>query len=128
MKELLCFFLVLLFTTQAFAGGINVPGESAHVVGGAVLSGAATAIADKYWPDHRALIGFSVSTACGILGEGIDRATTGEKFSSMLQDVAFNAIGAAIGTIITDKFILMPVIKRDHAENAYFGLSLAHSF
>ena len=95
---------MLLFATQTFADAINVPGESAHVAGGAAISGIATAIADKYWPEHRALIGFSVGTASGIIGEGIDRVTNGEDFSSMLQDVAFTTLGAAIGAFITDKY------------------------
>jgi uncharacterized protein YfiM (DUF2279 family) len=130
MKNLLCICAVIFicFVTQALASEINVPGETAHVLGGAAIAGVATAIADKYWPEHRALIGFSFSTACGIIGEGIDRAQYGEKFSSMLQDVAFHTIGAAIGAVITDRYILMPVIKRDHANSTYFGLAIQHSF
>lgn len=119
---------MLLFATQAFADTINVPGESAHLAGGAAISGIATAIADRYWPEHRALIGFSVGTASGIIGEGIDRATNGEEFSSMLQDVAFTALGAAIGAFITDKYILMPVIKRDQDNGTSLGLAVQHTF
>jgi hypothetical protein len=124
MKTLICFCIVLLFATQAFAKGdiINVPGESAHVAGGAAMAGLATAVANKYWPEHRALIGFSFSTAIGIIGEGMDRNNHGEKFSFMFEDVAFNTLGKASGSLITDKFILMPVIERDHAGSAYYGL------
>jgi hypothetical protein len=128
IKKQIFFCIVLLFATQAFADTINVPGESAHVAGGAAISGIATAIADKYWPEHRALIGFSVGTASGIIGEGIDRASNGEAFSSMLQDVAFTTLGAAIGAFITDKYILMPVIKRDQADGTSLGLAIQHSF
>jgi hypothetical protein len=128
MKKLIFFCFMLLFATQTFADTINVPGESAHVAGGAAISGIATAIADKYWPEHRALIGFSVGTASGIIGEGIDRVTNGEDFSSMLQDVAFTTLGAAIGAFITDKYILMPVIKRDQDKGSSLGLAIQHSF
>ncbi len=128
MKMLVFSCIVLLFALQAFADTINVPGESAHVVSGAVISGVTTAIADKYWPDHRALIGFSVGTAFGIIGEAIDRVSNGEKFSSMAQDVAFNTIGAVIGTLITDRYILTPVVEREHAGNTYYGLAIQYGF
>jgi len=128
MKNLLCFFIVLLFPAQAAAQEINGPGESAHLAAGVVIAGAATTIADKYWSEHRALIGFSVSTACGMIGEGIDRATHGEKFSSMIQDVAFHTLGAVIGSLITDKFVLAPVIYRDHAGSNHFELSIQCQF
>lgn len=128
MKTLLYFCIVLLFAAQAFAQEINWPGESAHIAGGVVVAGTATAIADKYWPEHRALIRFSVSTASGIIGEGIDRATYGEKSSSILQDIVFHTLGAAIGSLITDKFILTPVIKRDHPGSNYSELAIQYHF
>jgi hypothetical protein len=144
MKKILCLCIVMLFATQAFAEDVvSVPGESGsantadtinwsgeffHAAGGAVIAGVATAVANKYWPEHRALIGFSFSTACGIIGEGIDRYNYGEKFSSMLQDVAFNTLGAAIGSLITDKFILMPVVEREHAGTTYYGLAIQCCF
>lgn len=128
MKTLICFCILLLSAAQAVAGSINVPGESAHVAGGIVVAGGITAIADKYWPEHRAWIGFGVSTACGILGEAIDQVSTGEKLSSSLQDVAFQTIGAAIGAAITDRYILSPVIKEDHPGSTYVGFALQHIF
>ena len=129
LKYLLWFCIPLLFATQALAqNGINVPGESAHVAGGAAMAGLATAVASEYWPEHRALIGFSFSTGCGIIGEGIDRAQHGEAFSNMFEDVVFNAFGAAIGSLITDKFILMPIVKQDHAGGTYYGLGFQCSF
>lgn len=129
LKYLLWFCIALLFATQALAQtGINVPGESAHVAGGAAIAGLATAGANEYWPEHRALIGFSFSTGCGIIGEGIDRAQHGEAFSSMLEDVVFHTIGATIGSLITDKLILMPIIEQDHAGSTYYGLVFHCSF
>jgi hypothetical protein len=130
MKKILFICIIFLLPLQAFAKGdiINVPGESAHAAGGAVIAGVATAVSNKYWPEHRALIGFSFSTACVIIGEGIDRVKNGEKYSLCLQDVAFHMLGAAIGSLITDKFILMPVIQRDHAGSNYYGLAVQISF
>jgi hypothetical protein len=129
MKKLLCICIVLLFAAQAFAKDlINVEGESGHAIGGLVIAGLTTAAASKYWPEHRALIGFGIGTAVGIIGEGIDYYHKKEAFSSMFQDAAFTALGAAIGSLITDKYILAPVIKQDHAGNVYYGLAFLRSF
>jgi len=133
MKALLCFCTLLLFATQAFAGAfdkgpINWSGELDHVAGGAVIAGVSTAVANKYWPEDRALIGFSVSTAFGIISNMIDYVTSDRTFGSQLEDMAFNTLGAAIGTLITDKFILLPVIERNHAGSNYYGLAFQYSF
>ena len=133
MKKILFICIMFFLPSQAFAGAfnegpINWSGESSHVALGAVVAGVATAVANKYWPEHRALIGFSFSTAIGIIGEGLDRLNYGEKFSSMSEDVAFHTLGAAIGSLITDKFILMPVIERDHAGSNYYGLAIQYCF
>jgi uncharacterized protein YfiM (DUF2279 family) len=128
MRTLLYLCIVVLFATQAFAYEINVGAEAAHAAGGAAIAGVATAVANNYWPEHRALIGFGISTAVGIIGEGIDRAQTGEKFSHMFEDVAFHTLGAAIGSLITDKFILIPVIKQDNSRSNYYGLAFQYLF
>lgn len=128
MRTLLYLCIVVLFATQAFAYEMNVGAEAAHAAGGAAIAGVATAVANNYWPEHRALIGFGISTAVGIIGEGIDRAQTGEKFSHMFEDVAFHTLGAAIGSLITDKFILIPVIKRDNSRSNYYGLAFQYLF
>lgn len=128
MRTLLYLCIVALFATHAFAYEMNVGAEAAHAAGGAAIAGVATAVANNYWPEHRALIGFGISTAVGIIGEGIDRAQTGEKFSHMFEDIAFHTLGAAIGSLITDKFILIPVIKRDNSSSNYYGLAFQYLF
>ena len=133
MKKLLCLCIVLLFATQAFAGSfdkntINWSSELSHLAGGTVVAGVATAVADKYWPEHRALIGFSFGIAYSIISNTIDYVTLERTVSSQLEDVAFDTLGAAIGSLITDKFILMPVIKRDHAGSSYYGLAFQYTF
>jgi hypothetical protein len=128
MKKILYCLAVLLMSAQALAYQTNVPGESAHVLGGAIIAGATTAVADKFWPEHRALIGFSVSFAVGIIGESFDRFKHDEQYPHIFEDIVFNTAGAAIGALITDKFILSPVIVREKAENPYYGLALWYSF
>jgi hypothetical protein len=78
-----------------------------------------TAIANKYWPEHRALIGFAVGAAAGVIGEGVQDLSGNGKFG--LMDAAANAVGAAIGTLVTDKFILRPVVMQQSG-NSYIGV------
>lgn len=102
--------------------------QLSHAAGGAIIASAVTATAaDKYWPEHRGLIGFTVSTAAVIVGEGYEMAK-GEKFSSSLQDALAHAIGAMIGATITDKFILAPVVERDAAGSRKIGIVMQRYF
>ena len=123
---ILCGYLLL--TTPALAAGINVPGELSHVAGGALIAGGVTAtVADKYWPEHRSMIGFTVSTVVILAGEGIQMGQ-GEEFSSSLLDIASHTIGAMIGATITDRYLLLPVVERDNAGNAKVGMIMKGSF
>ena len=115
----LCFFLFLALPKLSFADSINLPSELSHAAGGALLAGGFTAVGDKYSPEHRKLIGFSASTALVLIGEGIQMAE-GEEFSSSLQDIVAHVIGAGIGMFVTDKYFLMPVIKRDYVGDKTF--------
>ena len=103
----------LLFASSALAAGINVPGELSHVAGGALIAGVITGtVADKYYPEHRAIIGFTGSTAVILIGEGLQMGR-GEEFSSSLLDVSAHTIGALIGATITDKYLLAPIVEHD---------------
>lgn len=93
--------------------------ELSHTLAGALMAGASTAIADRYWPEHRALVGFSVSVTAGVLGEVYDSTRPNGKFSFL--DVAVTAAGAALGTLGTDKLILSPAVSRE-LTSRYYGL------
>jgi len=88
------------------------------------MAGTVTAIADHYGVKHRALAGFCFSKTVGVLGE-----TMGSQFSWL--DMASNIAGAGIGAIITDRYILAPVVSTDgssaHTGN-YVGLTLSGNF
>jgi len=117
----------LLFASQALAADC-VTSETSHAIGGALIAGAVTAtVADKYWPEHRAMVGFTVSTAVTLIGEGV-QVTDGARFSSSLLDVASHTIGAMIGATITDRYFLMPVVERDRAGTARIGIVMRQSF
>jgi uncharacterized protein YfiM (DUF2279 family) len=108
----------ITFSAGAHAAD-SVNSELSHALAGALMAGASTAVADRYCPEHRALIGFTVSASLGVLGEAYQSATGG-KFS--LLDAASNAAGAAIGSIVTDKLILVPVTRRGEHGGAYYGV------
>ncbi|MCX5877030.1 MAG: hypothetical protein NT087_12210 [Deltaproteobacteria bacterium] len=122
----ICGFLV--FATPALAEGINVPGELSHVAGGALIAGVITGtVADKYWPEHRAMIGFTGSTAVILVGEGLQMAE-GEKFSDSLLDIASHMFGAMLGATITDRFLLLPIVEHDKAGATKIGMMMRQSF
>ena len=53
------------------------------------------------------------------------QASTGGKFGVL--DAASNAIGAGIGSLVTDRFILMPVVRRERASTQY-GVMAGYAF
>jgi hypothetical protein len=105
-------------TGHAFAND-GLGSELSHAAGGAAVAGAATYLADSRWPADRGWIGFAAGTGVGILGETFDLAKGG-KFS--LLDVASDTLGAALGAVITDGYILRPVVATDQEQHAYFGV------
>jgi len=127
MRKFLIGCIFLLSAQPLCAGEINVPGELSHVAGGAVLAGGFTALAGKYYPNYRKLIGFLASSACVVVGEGI-QMSQGETFSSSAQDMGVHMLGAAAGALVTDAFVLTPVLKQDKAGNTLTGLALHRSF
>lgn len=127
MNKTLWICAYLLFAAPALAE-FNVASESSHVVGGALVAGAITAtVADKYWPEHRAIIGFAASTSVILIGEGVQLAE-GTRFAGSLQDILAHTIGAIIGATITDRYLLVPVVERGPAGTTKVGLVMQQSF
>jgi hypothetical protein len=127
MRKFVWVCLLGLVASPSYAGSINVGGELSHAAGGAVLAGGIAGLADKYYPERRKLIGFSASTACVLVGEGL-QMSEGETFSSSLQDIGAHVIGAAVGTAVADTYILSPVIEKDQAGSTVAGIMLHGSF
>jgi hypothetical protein len=126
VRNILTLGICMFFATNVFAS-VNVNSELSHAAGGAAIAGIVTAIANKDGSEHRAMIGFAVSTVGVVIAEGVQIAG-GEKFSNSLQDMVSHAIGAALGSYVTDRFILMPVVKLDHSGSTYIGIGARHIF
>lgn len=68
--------------------------------------------------ENRAWIGFGISTALVIAEQSYEISKTGNRSSNQL-DMAAHAIGSAIGAWYTDKYLLVPIVKRNS-----FGLTI----
>lgn len=127
MHKSLWIIILLLFAAPAMAD-FNALSELSHATGGAIVAGAVTAtVADRYWPERRGIVGFSVSTAVIMVGEGV-QYVQGETFPSVLQDVLAHALGALTGAVVTDRYILSPVVELDRAGNTRIGIVMQSSF
>ena len=84
-------------------------------------------VADTYWPEHRFLIGFTVSTSVILISEALQVAD-GARVSSSLLDVGSHVIGAMIGATITDRCFLAPVVERNTAGNVRVGIVMRQIF
>lgn len=127
MNRWLLICCCLLFASPVPAADC-VTSETSHAIGGALIAGVVTGtVADKYWPEHRFLVGFTVSTAVILVGEGFQVAD-GARVSSSLLDVGSHMIGAMIGATITDRYFLAPVVERNAAGNARVGIVMRQNF
>jgi hypothetical protein len=109
------------FATQASATD-NIKSETSHAVFGALVAGAFTWGASYKWPEHRALVGFGASASFGVLTEAVAK----NGFSAL--DAGAHALGAAIGAVVTDEYLLAPVIKREGGHTSYVGVMLVKTF
>ena len=90
--------------------------EMSHVVGGGVMAGYIT---HRYSDsEYRSWIGFGVSTAIIVVEQNYEISKSGKRSSQQLDMVA-HALGSAIGAWYTDKYLLVPIVKRN-----YVGLNV----
>lgn len=83
--------------------------QLSHAVGGALLAGAVTKIYSE--SENRAWIGFAVSTAAVVLEQSYE-ISRGANRNSQIKDMAWHALGSALGAWATDKYLLVPVVTR----------------
>jgi glycerol uptake facilitator-like aquaporin len=121
--------LVGLLSTQIFAND-SLNSEFSHFAGGAVMAGGITAVVDTYYPEYkesRALIGFGISSVAIIAEQTIEYATNGGA-KGQAMDAAAHILGSAVGTYISDKYLLVPTMMNSASEGKYYGLSVKYPF
>lgn len=90
--------------------------EMSHVISGAAIAGYIT---HRYSEsEYRSWIGFGVSTAIVIAEQNYEISKVGNRSSQQLDMVA-HALGSALGAWYTDKYLLVPLIKKN-----YVGLTI----
>jgi hypothetical protein len=118
MKRLLAIALFFCSAhTHAYDG---LTSELSHAAGGALMAGAITHIYSE--SENRAWIGFAVSTAAVVLEQSYE-ISRGANRNSQIKDMAWHALGSALGAWATDKYLLVPVVTRTSV-----GLLMVHTF
>lgn len=112
--------IVLLFFSAHSHAYDGLSSELSHAVGGALLAGAITKIYSE--SENRAWIGFAVSTATVVLEQSYE-ISRGANRNSQIKDMAWHALGSALGAWATDKYLLVPVVTRTSV-----GLVMVRSF
>jgi hypothetical protein len=109
----------LLLASSSTAACVCFYSEASHALFGAFMGGSLTWVADEVgWREHRALIGFGVTTAGGLLEEAASKSG----FS--IADAGFNMLGAAVGAYVTDRYLLAPVVQRQADGHRFVGVIL----
>ena len=112
--------IVLLFFSAHSHAYDGLSSELSHAVGGALMAGAITKIYSE--SENRAWIGFAVSTAAVVLEQSYE-ISRGANRNSQIKDMAWHALGSALGAWATDKYLLVPVVTRTSV-----GLVVVRSF
>lgn len=123
-------FIVSACSVLALQASDGFNSEASHFAGGTVLAGGITAVVDQYYPEYkseRGMLGFKISSAAVIVEQSIEYAINGNA-KSQLMDAASHIIGSALGAYITDKYILLPVVKDSSTDGKYVGLNIQHNF
>ena len=115
------FFLSLIFSCMLISSppcnaSDSFTSEMSHVISGAAIAGYIT---HRYSDsEYRSWIGFGVSTAVVIAEQNYEISKVGKRPSQQM-DMAAHAIGSALGAWYTDKYLLVPLVKRN-----YIGLNV----
>jgi hypothetical protein len=113
----------LLLASSSAAGCVCFYSETSHALFGATMGGSLTWVADEIgWREHRALVGFGVTTAGGFLEEAISKSG----FS--IADAGFNMLGAAVGAYVTDRYLLTPVVQEQADGHRFVGVLVRGRF
>lgn len=109
MKKLVLMVLFCISGPSHAYDGLT--SELSHVVTGGMLAGLVTHVARE--SEHRAWIGFAVSSAAILLDERRHLSNPDRRHGAQL-DVASHVLGAALGAWATDKYVLTPFVSPKH--------------
>lgn len=129
MKKITLFIATTLMMTQLEANN-GVASEMSHFAGGAVLAAGVTVVVDSYYPEYkenRGMIGFWSNSIAIIIESGVEFAIRGDAKGQTLDAISHIA-GSALGSFVTDRYFLAPIIKDSPSEGKYVGVALQHSF
>jgi len=118
MKKLILSAVVL---TTILTANESFNSEISHFGGGVVIAGALTAVGDHFYPEDRAMFGFGVSSVGFAIEEIVVTAKHGNLGGNLL-DIAAHTAGSALGAMITDKYLLTPVVSQNGMNGNFVGL------
>ncbi|MCO5123311.1 MAG: hypothetical protein M9915_06175 [Rhizobacter sp.] len=126
-------FLALVFGLNGSLACANesTASEVSHLISGALIASAATALADHYdyRVEDRGWVGFWTSVGISFVSESVQVLTSGSsQVHGSALDFGYNLVGAAIGAYVTDRYILQPVVTRDAAGNRTVGVAMQMQF
>lgn len=126
MRKIGFALLFLAFAVNAWA--FHLPGISndklSHGAGGVALGGLGVCAADRIWPEYRLPVGVVLGFLPGLVIEIVDQAS-GSGFSTW--DLLADGLGSIIGAVVTDRFILKPVVSTA-AGRPMVGLAVSANF
>lgn len=105
--------------------------EISHLVSGALVASAATALADHfdYRVEDRGWVGFWTSVGISFVSETVQVIQSGSsQVHGSALDFGFNLVGAALGAWVTDCCILQPVVTRDTLGHRTVGIAMQVQF
>lgn len=103
--------------------------EISHAFAGAGTAMVVSVIAERQGAESPRWIGFGSSVALSLVAEGAQVAGGGAGVGrSSALDFASNLVGAAVGTWLSDRYLLTPVVARDAQGRRVVGAALRLSF
>lgn len=104
-----CAFCVATLNASSCLASDSFTSEFSHLASGAAMAGYITHIYAE--SDHRAWIGFGISTAVIVAEQNYEIRKNGRRSSQQLDMVA-HALGSALGAWYADKYLILPNVTQ----------------
>jgi hypothetical protein len=123
--------LAAALTTSLLTANDSIGSEMSHVGGGIALAGLSTMIVDRYFPEYRedrGWIGFWSTVLITGVASAIEYARDRDDAAGELLDFASGVAGAAVGSFITDRYLLAPILHTAPDGSKSVGLQASYKF